>query len=164
MTDMDGWPDPALSSKNTLWPNARLQFFPNSSFLQSYNTNNNLEKNGYKLQIIEDVGTLDLTNPIEICGNFVSSPRNGHVHGVENGKTSVSLAVSFNVPSLFNIRNTAPYGHHGRAQTLLDVFVPIKDGGLGHKDFGLSLKEKEQVVEFIKTIDLEQSIFPLASD
>ena len=58
----------------------------------------------------------------------------------------------------------APYGHHGRAQTLLDVFVPIKDGGLGHKDFGLSLKEKKQVIAFMKTIDLEQPIFPLASD
>ena len=34
--------------------------------------------------------------------------------------------------SLLGLRGTAPYGHHGRAQNVGDVFQPIASGGLGH--------------------------------
>jgi hypothetical protein len=91
--------------------------------------------------------TLDLAtpNPIEV--------RN-------NGAVPAGAADSFNPPSLLGPVYTPPYGHHGRAQTLADVFIPIVNGGLGHPDFGLSAQDLADVVEFIKSIDPFEPTFP----
>jgi hypothetical protein len=93
----------------------------------------------------EGINTLDLTNPIEIRGL-----------GPAVGKASAGAGASFNPPSLLNVYNSAPYGHHGRAQTLADVFEPIGSGGLGHNRFGLNGAQLGFVLEFLKTIDAKQ--------
>jgi YVTN family beta-propeller protein len=92
--------------------------------------------------IIQNVGTLDLTNPIEVRGT-----------GTTAGQNSAGAAVSFNPPSLINATNTAPYGHHGRARTLFEVFETIANGGLGHPNFGLSPTDLADVAEFVRSID-----------
>lgn len=93
--------------------------------------------------------TLDLTHPIELRGT-----------GGQIGKASVGLASSFAIPSLFNARNTAPYGHHGRAGTLNAVFDTRANGGLEHPTFGLSTQQLNAVLEFVRAIDEAQPIFP----
>ncbi|MEK7485603.1 MAG: hypothetical protein AABZ60_14860, partial [Planctomycetota bacterium] len=62
-------------------------------------------------------------------------------------------AASFNPPSLFNVNNSNPYGHSGRAQTLSDVFALRAAGGLQHDTFGYSSSELLNVLEFIRSID-----------
>ena len=64
--------------------------------------------NALTIKYLEDVGTFDVTNPLEIRDNAAASTAFG-VNG-------------FNVPSLLSINYHAPYLHRGQAQTLEDVF------------------------------------------
>jgi YVTN family beta-propeller protein len=57
---------------------------------------------------LEDVGTFDVTNPLELRDNATASTAFG-VNG-------------FNPPSLFSVRYHAPYLHSGQAQNLRAVF------------------------------------------
>ena len=57
---------------------------------------------------LEDVGTFDIDNPLEIRDNAAASTAFG-VNGLQP-------------PSLFSINYHAPYLHRGQAQTLADVF------------------------------------------
>ena len=64
--------------------------------------------NALTFQYLEDVGTFDDTNPLEIRDNAAASMAFGG-----NG---------FNVPSLLSVNYHAPYLHRGQAQTLEEVF------------------------------------------
>ena len=64
--------------------------------------------NDLTFNYLEDVGTFDDTNPLEIRDNAAASKAFGM-----NG---------FNVPSLLSINYHAPYLHRGQAQTLEEVF------------------------------------------
>ena len=92
--------------------------------------------------------TIDFNDPIEIRG------------AAQLGKAPAGLSSSFNIPSLFNARNTAPYGHHGRAQTRTAVFEARANAGLGHPTFGLSTADLAKVIEFVRSIDETTAIFP----
>ena len=64
--------------------------------------------NDLTIKYLEDVGTFDITNPLEIRDNAAASTAFG-VNG-------------FNSPSLLSINYHAPYLHRGQAQTLEEVF------------------------------------------
>jgi len=66
---------------------------------------------------------------------------------------------TFKVPSLRNVELTAPYMHDGSIKTLEDVVEHYNEGGLNHphkssliKPLNLTQKEKEELVEFLKTL------------
>lgn len=87
--------------------------------------------------------TLDIANdPIEIRGA-----------GGQIGQGPVGAGGSFNPPSLLMLGMTGPYGHHGRAQSLAEVFVSRAEGGLGHPAFGATPQQLDDIVEFLKSID-----------
>lgn len=86
--------------------------------------------------------TLDLTNRIEVRGA-----------GGLIGKASVGAAGSFNPPSLLGLASSAPYGHHGRAETVEAVFRAIVDGGLGHPTFGATQQQLAELATFLRSID-----------
>jgi hypothetical protein len=98
------------------------------------------------IKYLEDVGTFDVTNPLEIRDNAAAS----RAFGV-NG---------FNVPSLLSINYHAPYLHRGQAQTLEEVF-PLH--GLGPNGSGfpptttiqtqLTAAERADLLVFLKSID-----------
>ena len=64
--------------------------------------------NNLTIKYLEDVGTFDVTNPLELRDNAAASTAFG-VNG-------------FNVPSLLSVNYHAPYLHRGQAQTLEEVF------------------------------------------
>ena len=64
--------------------------------------------NNLTIKYLENVGTFDVNNPLEIRDNAAASTAFG-VNG-------------FNVPSLLSINYHAPYLHRGQAQTLEEVF------------------------------------------
>ena len=72
--------------------------------------------NALTINYLEDVGTFDDTDPLEIRDNAAASLAFGR-----NG---------FNVPSLLSINYHAPYLHRGQAQTLEEVF-PLHGGTRG---------------------------------
>ena len=82
--------------------------------------------NNLTIKYLEDVGTFDVTNPLEIRDNAAASTAFG-VNG-------------FNVPSLLSINYHAPYLHRGQAQTLEEVF-PLH--GLGPGGSGVSADDHD---------------------
>jgi cytochrome c peroxidase len=102
--------------------------------------------NNLTIKYLEDVGTFDVNNPLEIRDNAAASTAFGR-----NG---------FNVPSLLSINYHAPYLHRGQAQTLEDVFGlhGLGSGGSGfpptttiRSELGAS--ERADLLAFLKSID-----------
>jgi len=102
--------------------------------------------NALTINYLEDVGTFDDTEPLEIRDNAAASLAFGR-----NG---------FNVPSLLSINYHAPYLHRGQAQTLEEVF-PLH--GLGPHGSGfpptttiateLTAPQQADLLVFLKAID-----------
>jgi hypothetical protein len=102
--------------------------------------------NNLTIKYLEDVGTFDINNPLEIRDNAAASTAFG-VNG-------------FNVPSLLSINYHAPYLHRGQAQTLEDVF-PLH--GLGPQGTGfpptttiqtqLNAAQRADLATFLRSID-----------
>jgi len=103
--------------------------------------------NNLTIQYLEDVGTFDITDPLEIRDNAAASTAFG-VNG-------------FNVPSLLSINYHAPYLHRGQAQTLEEVFE-LHGLGPGGSGFPPTTTIQTQIADpqqradlllFLKSID-----------
>jgi len=102
--------------------------------------------NNLTIKYLEDVGTFDVNNPLEIRDNAAASTAFG-----KNG---------FNVPSLLSINYHAPYLHRGQAQTLEEVF-PLHGLGSGRSGFPptttienqLTAQERGDLLVFLRSID-----------
>jgi hypothetical protein len=102
--------------------------------------------NSSTIKYLEDVGTFDVTDPLEIRNNAAASTAFG-VNG-------------FNVPSLLSINYHAPYLHRGQAQTLEEVF-PLHGLGPGGTGFPpsttiqtqLTAQQRADLLVFLKSID-----------
>jgi len=102
--------------------------------------------NALTIKYLEDVGTFDVTNPLELRDIAAATTAFG-VNG-------------FNVPSLLSINYHAPYLHRGQAQTLEEVF-PLH--GLGPGGSGspptttiqtqLTAAQRADLLVFLKSID-----------
>jgi hypothetical protein len=97
--------------------------------------------NELTIQYLEDVGTFDVTDPLEIRDNAAASTAFG-VNG-------------FNVPSLLSINYHAPYLHRGQAQTLEDVFPLHTLPAAGGATIAATLDavEEADLLAFLKSID-----------
>jgi hypothetical protein len=99
------------------------------------------------LKFLEDVGTFDPANPIEIR---------------QNGATPFG-AVGFNVPSLLGVASNAPYLHLGSAFTLDQVFTvhALNGGTIGTV---LTPQEQTDLKIFLNSIDGRTPIFRSQTD
>jgi YVTN family beta-propeller protein len=101
---------------------------------------------GLTFNYLEDVGTFDVNNPLELRDNATASTAFG-VNG-------------FNPPSLFSIRYHAPYLHRGQAQNLPAVFE-LHGLGAGASGFPpattiateLTLQQQQDLLVFLNAID-----------
>jgi YVTN family beta-propeller protein len=104
-----------------------------------------------------DVGTFDVTNPIELRDNATATTAFG-VNG-------------FQPPSLFSINYHAPYLHRGQAQTL-DAVFPLHGLGAGASGFPptttiqteLSAADRANLLAFLQSIDGTTNSLPSAGD
>jgi YVTN family beta-propeller protein len=102
--------------------------------------------NNLTIKYLEDVGTFDVTNPIELRDNA--------------GATTAFGVNGFQPPSLFSINYHAPYLHRGQAQTLADVF-PLHGLGPGGSGFPptttiqtqLTAVDRANLLVFLQSID-----------
>jgi DNA-binding beta-propeller fold protein YncE len=97
--------------------------------------------NNLTIKYLEDVGTFDSTNPIEIRDNMAASTAFGR-----NG---------FNSSSLLSINYHAPYLHRGQAQTLDAVFPLHTLPAAGGATIAATLNAGQQadLLAFLKSID-----------
>jgi hypothetical protein len=91
---------------------------------------------GLTINYLEDVGTFDLANPIEIR---------------QNGITAFGVA-GFVPPPLLSIRYHGPYLHNGAAQTL-DAVFPLHNLGAGTIAGTLTAPEQQDLLRFLESID-----------
>jgi hypothetical protein len=90
------------------------------------------------IKYLEDVGTFDVTNPIELRDNATASTAFG-VNGLQP-------------PSLFSINYHAPYLHRGQAQTLAQVF-PLHSLPGGGTIANLTAVDQANLLVFLQSID-----------
>jgi hypothetical protein len=97
--------------------------------------------NASTIKYLEDVGTFDITNPLEIRDNAAASTAFG-VNG-------------FNSSSLLSINYHAPYLHRGQAQTLEDVFGLHRLPALANQFIAdaLDALQRANLLVFLKSID-----------
>jgi len=108
--------------------------------------------NALTIKYLEDVGTFDITNPIEIRDNAAASTAFGR-----NG---------FNVPSLLSINYHAPFLHRGQAQTLEQVFPLHTLAAAGGATIAATLNavEEADLLVFLKSIDGTTNSLPSEGD
>ncbi|MGH8651934.1 MAG: hypothetical protein ACREYE_07000 [Gammaproteobacteria bacterium] len=101
------------------------------------------------LKFLEDIGTFDPANPIEIRGQ-----------GALVGQKPLG-ELGFNVPSLLSVNYHAPFFHNGQAQTLEQVFAQhLLPDGTKIQD----LADATALLEFVKAIDGRTAIFKSDGD
>ena len=108
--------------------------------------------NNLTIRYLEDVGTFDPNDPLEIRDNAAASLAFGM-----NG---------FDVPSLLSINYHSPYLHRGQAQTLADVFPLHTLPAAGGKTIAAQLTAQQQadLLVFLKSIDGTTNSFPSEGD
>jgi cytochrome c peroxidase len=79
------------------------------------------------------------------------------LHDVGTGKDDPSekMGPLYDTPTLLGIYRTAPYLHHGKAKTLLDVVTTQNKGDKHGKTSHLAKAELEDLVEFLKSLPYE---------
>ena len=96
--------------------------------------------NAVTFNYLDDVGTFDVNNPLEVRDNANASTAFG-VNG-------------FNAPSLFSTRYHAPYLHRGQAQTLPEVFPLHTLPALGGVTIAtLPATDQADLLVFLNAID-----------
>lgn len=85
------------------------------------------------------------------------SGRPGKVHDVGTGQDdpSETIGPKYDTPTLLGLYRTAPYLHHGKAATLLDVLTTQNKGDRHGKTSHLSDAQRNDLVEFLKALPYE---------
>jgi cytochrome c peroxidase len=103
------------------------------------------------LKFLDDVGTFNTDNPIEIRGQ-----------GGTIGQAPLGAA-GFNSPTLLGVNYTAPYFHDGGAQTLEEVFEQHLVNGQTIHDL-LSDPDQTDLLVFLRALDGRTTIFESDAD
>ena len=98
-------------------------------------------------------------------GTFTTA---GRVNEIRTNGADASQAIGplgangFNIPSLLSVHETAPYFYSGLAQTLEEVLDGSQDGAAGgtRVHFVLDPKKREDLIQFLRSIDDTTPIFP----
>ena len=117
------------------------------------------EKAG-KLTLMDDVGTFDPQNPIELRGGAA-------VAGQSTAGFPALGGVGFGPPSLFNVAYHAPFLHNGSAPTLEDLFAvhrlpQIQDNPTIQQ--WLNTSDRDALEAFLTTIDEDTARFQSDTD
>jgi YVTN family beta-propeller protein len=80
-----------------------------------------------------------------------------HLHDVGTGKDDPSekIGPKYDTPTLLGVYRTAPYLHHGKAQTLRDVLTTCNPGDKHGKTSHLQPQEIDDLVAFLKSLPYE---------
>ncbi|PYV13244.1 MAG: hypothetical protein DMG07_15080 [Acidobacteria bacterium] len=99
------------------------------------------------------MGTFDASNFNEVKAQGTAQTA---IDVVANG------TLGFNVPSLISVFAGAPYLHDGSAPTLEDVLenVTHRSAGTGGVDTLSHRDRRKEIVEFLKSIDIQTPPFP----
>jgi hypothetical protein len=117
--------------------------------IQAYTDVNPATGVSLTLDILENVGTFNAADPIEIRGN--------------NGNAPLG-ALGFNVPSLLGVGFTAPYLHQGKAQNFGELFALHTLVGDQTIADVLDDQQEQDLIAFLNTIDGRTATFRSDTD
>jgi len=78
-----------------------------------------------------------------------------HNVGTGNDDESEKMGPKYDTPMLLGLYRTAPYLHHGKAATLLDVLTTLNNGDKHGKTSHLSKAELQDLVDFMNSLPFE---------
>jgi hypothetical protein len=85
----------------------------------------------------------------------LAKPYNLHDVGTGKDDPTEKMGSSYDTPTLLGIYRTAPYLHHGKAQTLRDVLTTYNRNDRHGKTSSLSGAQIDDLVEFLKSLPFE---------
>jgi YVTN family beta-propeller protein len=85
----------------------------------------------------------------------LQKPFKVHDVGTGNADASEKMGPAYDTPSLLGAYRTAPYLHHGKAKTLLDVLTTYNKEDRHGKTSQLKKEELDDLVEFLKALPYE---------
>lgn len=86
-----------------------------------------------------------------------AKPFRKHNVGTGNDDPSETLGPDYDTPSLLGAYRTAPYLHHGRAETLKDVLTTCNADDKHGKTSHLTAEQLDDLVEFLKALPYEDA-------
>ncbi len=102
----------------------------------------------------EDVGCVKCHSGPYYSDSSLKKPF--HLHDVGTGNDpDEKMEPKYDTPTLLGVYRSAPYLHNGKAKTLMDVLTTCNPKDEHGKTSHLSQKEKEMLVEFLRSLPYE---------
>lgn len=102
-----------------------------------------------------DVGCVTCHSGPYFTDSSLQKPYKIHDVGTGNEDPSEKMGPAYDTPTLVGIYRTAPYLHHGKAKTLLDVLTTQNKGDKHGKTAHLAKGELDNLVAFLKSLPYE---------
>ncbi len=112
-------------------------------------------KRGKALFFDKTVGCAECHSGPYYTDNTLQRPFKLHDVGTGKDDPSEKIGPKYKTPTLLGVYRTAPYLHHGRAATLLDVLTTCNKEDRHGKTSHLKPEQLEDLVEFIKALPYE---------
>jgi hypothetical protein len=110
---------------------------------------------GKKLFFSETVGCAKCHGGPYYTDSSLKKPFNLHDIGTGNDDPTEKIGPKYDTPTLLGIYRTAPYLHHGKAKTLLDVLTTCNKEDKHGKTSQLKKDELDDLVAFLKSLPYE---------
>ncbi len=112
---------------------------------------------GKALFFRKDVGCASCHSGPYYTDSSLKEPFKLHDVGTGNDDPTEKMGPRYDAPTLLGIYRTAPYLHHGKAKTLLEVLTTYNKGDKHGKTSQLTKAELGDLVEFLKALPYETS-------
>jgi YVTN family beta-propeller protein len=110
---------------------------------------------GKKLFFSKEVGCATCHNGPYYTDSSLQKPFNLHDVGTGGDDPSEKIGPKYDTPTLLGVYRTAPYLHHGKAKTLMDVLTTCNKDDKHGKTSHLKKEECEDLVAFLKALPYE---------
>jgi YVTN family beta-propeller protein len=110
---------------------------------------------GKKLFFSETVGCAKCHSGPYYTDSSLKKPFNLHDVGTGKDDPSEKIGPKYDTPTLLGVYRTAPYLHHGKAKTLLDVLTTCNKDDKHGKTSHLKKDELDDLVAFLKSLPYE---------
>jgi YVTN family beta-propeller protein len=107
---------------------------------------------GKRLFFSKEVGCATCHGGPYYTDSSLKKPYNLHDVGTGNEDPSEKMGPRYDTPTLLGVYRTAPYLHHGKAKTLLDVLTTCNKGDKHGKTSHLRPAELDDLVAFLKSL------------
>jgi YVTN family beta-propeller protein len=111
---------------------------------------------GKQLFFSNEIGCAQCHSGAYYTDSSLQKPFKLHDVGTGSDDPTEKLGPAYDTPTLLGVYHTAPYLHHGKAKTLLDVLTMCNREDKHGKTSHLNKQELDDLVEFLKSLPYEK--------